>query len=40
MFEEIFLYPAALRRHREGPLASERREFLKYLRIVELPRAL
>jgi integrase/recombinase XerD len=32
MFEEIFLYPAVLRRHCEGPLASERREFLKYLR--------
>ncbi len=32
MFEEIFSYPAALRRHREGPLASERREYLKYLK--------
>jgi hypothetical protein len=32
MFEEIFSYPAALQRHREGPLASERREYLKYLK--------
>ena len=32
MFEEIFSHPAALRRHREGPLASERREYLKYLK--------
>jgi len=31
MFEEIFSYPAVLRRHREGPLASERREYLQYL---------
>lgn len=32
MFEEIFSYPGALRRHREGPLASERRDYLKYLK--------
>jgi integrase/recombinase XerD len=32
MFKEIFSYPAVLRRHREGPLASERLEYLKYLR--------
>src|SRR5215470_2026518 len=32
MFEEIFSYPTALRRHREGPLSSERREYLQYLR--------
>lgn len=32
MFEEIFSYPAVLRRHRQGPLASERREYLKYLK--------
>jgi integrase/recombinase XerD len=31
MFEQIFSYPAAVRRHREGPLASERREYLQYL---------
>ena len=31
MFEKIFSYPAVLRRHREGPLASERLEYLKYL---------
>ena len=32
MFEEIFSYPAVLRRHREGPLASERQEYLQYLK--------
>jgi integrase/recombinase XerD len=32
MFEELFSLPAVLRRHREGPLASERREFLTYLK--------
>ena len=31
MSEKIFLFPAVLRRHREGPLASERLEYLKYL---------
>ena len=31
MFEKIFSYPAVLRRHLEGPLASERLEYLKYL---------
>jgi hypothetical protein len=31
MFEKIFSYPAVLRRHREGPLASERLAYLKYL---------
>ena len=31
MFEKIFSYPAVLRRHREGPLASERLEYLQYL---------
>jgi hypothetical protein len=31
MFEKIFSFPAVLRRHREGPLASERLEYLKYL---------
>ena len=31
MFEKIFSYPAVLRRHREGPLASERLEYLKFL---------
>ena len=29
MFETIFSYPAVLRRHREGPLASERLEYLQ-----------
>jgi site-specific recombinase XerD len=32
MFETIYSYPAVLRRHREGPLASERLEYLRYLR--------
>ena len=32
MFAKIFSYPAVLRRHREGPLASERLEYLKYLK--------
>ena len=32
MFEEIFSYPAVLRRHREGLLASERQDYLKYLK--------
>jgi len=32
MFEEIFSSPAVLRRHREGPLASERRDYLQYLK--------
>lgn len=32
MFEEIFSHPAALRRHREGPLTSERWEYLQYLK--------
>jgi len=32
MFGEIFSYPAVLRRHREGPLASERQDYLKYLK--------
>ena len=31
MFETIFSYPAVLRRHREGPLASKRLEYLQYL---------
>ena len=31
MFEKIFSFPAVLRRHREGPFASERLEYLKYL---------
>ena len=31
MFETIFSYPAVLRRYREGPLASERLEYLQYL---------
>jgi len=31
MFEKIFSYPAVLRRHREGPFAPERLEYLKYL---------
>jgi site-specific recombinase XerD len=31
MFEKIFSYPAVLRRHCEGPLASERLAYLKYL---------
>src|SRR5262245_18006817 len=31
MFEKIFSYPAVLRRHREGPLASERSEYLQHL---------
>jgi len=31
MFENIFSYPAVLRRHRRGPLASERLEYLQYL---------
>ena len=31
MFEKIFSYPAVLRRHREGPFASERLDYLKYL---------
>ena len=31
MFETIFSYPAVLRRHREGPLASGRIEYLQYL---------
>lgn len=32
MFEEIFSSPAVLRRHREGPLSSERQEYLQYLK--------
>jgi integrase/recombinase XerD len=32
MFERIFCFPAVIRRHREGPLASERLEYLKYLK--------
>lgn len=32
MFEELFSRPTALRRHREGPLASERQDYLKYLK--------
>ena len=32
MFEEIFSSPAVLRRHREGPLPSERQEYLQYLK--------
>ena len=32
MFEEIFSYPSVLRRHREGPLASERQDYLEYLK--------
>ena len=32
MFEEIFSYPTVLRRHREGPLASERQDYLQYLK--------
>jgi hypothetical protein len=31
MFEKIFSFSAVLRRHREGPFASERLEYLKYL---------
>ncbi len=31
MFEKIFSYPAVLQRHREGPLAPERLEYLKFL---------
>lgn len=31
MFEKIFSFPAVVRRHREGPLAAERLEYLKYL---------
>jgi integrase/recombinase XerD len=31
MFEKIFCFRAVLRRHLEGPLASERLEYLKYL---------
>ena len=31
MFEKIFSYPAVVRRHREGPLPSERLEYLQYL---------
>jgi len=29
IFEKIFSYPAVARRDREGPLASERLEYLK-----------
>jgi integrase/recombinase XerD len=32
MFEEIFSRPAVLPRHREGPLASERQDYLQYLK--------
>ena len=32
MFDKIFSYPAVVRRHREGPLASERLQYLKYLK--------
>jgi hypothetical protein len=32
MFEQLFSYPAAVRRHCEGPLASERPEYLQYLK--------
>src|SRR5712692_11828024 len=28
MFEELFTYPTVLKRHREGPLAQERRSYL------------
>ena len=31
MFEKIFSFPAVVRRHREGPLAPERLEYLNYL---------
>jgi hypothetical protein len=31
IFERIFSYPAVLRRHLEGPLASERLEYLRHL---------
>ena len=31
MFEKLFSYPAVLRRHHEGPLASERMEYLRSL---------
>jgi hypothetical protein len=31
MFEKIFSFPAVFRRHREGPLASERLKYLEYL---------
>lgn len=31
MFEKLISYPAVLRRHREGPLASERMEYLRSL---------
>ena len=32
MFEEIFSRPTALRRNREGPLGSERQEYLQHLK--------
>ena len=31
MFEQLFRHPAALRRHREGPLADERASYLASL---------
>ena len=31
MFETLFTYPSVLNRHREGPLAAERREYLSKL---------
>src|SRR5438034_5452655 len=31
MFEQLFRHPAALRRHREGPLADERARYLTSL---------
>ncbi len=31
MFEKLFTRPGALRRHREGPLATERAEYLSTL---------
>jgi len=31
MFETLFTYPGALRRHRDGPLAAERAAYLRDL---------
>ena len=31
MFEQLFRHPAALKRHREGPLADERASYLRSL---------
>ena len=32
MFERLFKYPRVLARHREGPLAESREQFLRALR--------